>query len=39
MAMNVCGAHDSKHAYIAAKWRSVMNLAMKFAENDSITIR
>ena len=32
---NVCGVCGSEHAYIATKWRSVMNLAMKYAENDS----
>ena len=26
MAMNICGARGSEHAYIATKWRSVMNL-------------
>ena len=36
MAMNVCSACGSEHAYIATKWCSVMNLATKFAENDSL---
>ena len=34
MAMTVYGACGSEHVYIATKWRSVMNLATKFAEND-----
>ena len=33
MVMNVCSARGSKHANIATKWHSVMNLAMKCAKN------
>ena len=38
MAMNVCGMCGSDGAYIATKWRSVMNLDLvtKFTKNDSL---
>ena len=36
MVMNVCGVRGSEHACIATKWRSVMNLATKCAENVSL---
>ena len=38
-AINVCGTHGSEHAYIATKWRSVMNLATKCSENVSVRYR